>query len=1807
MKQQSLNMSAEIDTSRLPLDVRAKLAELELELSDGDITQKGYEKKRAKLLDPYMGRQQPPNTQAQSQPQAQSQSRPKDASPDDSSGGSPRIRRPRHHRRDDLRYQSDIRTEAVQAALAKHRESAGPSTGGGAGNHSGSSSTAMPLAAVRRQPSSAMTQSTMGAAAFASADREHYSEEDASAGSGSDLGDDDDKEVAVDDRHPADGEHSTLDDASVESSLASSSVGGAGGGGGAGHSLAKSAASVSSVGGSSSSSGKQQHQLRQHQQSEPVQPQPPASSAAAAASSTNQSSRSRYSSSDTYIIKGNNYLGMPTNQSRPAGGSGDSSQQLQRRHIQQPPAVQSQTPPMQRQQQRPPNPQQQQQQSSRQQPPDVTLAASAAAAAASAEPQPSAASDHRSGPYGQSRTSAKIQQLVATLARPKQRQPTAAGGSTSAAAGGSSAAASAPDAADVTLTSSDSPDSGGVDANAPRPQGEESRPAVGESLITGPGAAASLEESLMRAAAGPQARTQAVACLELSGKLSSCLTFAKLLNRSKKLAYTLLNRLGHRGDSSLKPGDRVAIAVPNSDPVSFVIAFLASQFAGLVPVPVEAPPLCASATGFLLSSLDIRVLLTTEAFIRTAPKAVAAAASASGSTGTSASGGGSDQLTYPGWPRSLFWALVDANQSNPPKDWQPPSLQSGGLDPASLAYVEYAWGRDGSVRGVCVSRGAALAHTRSIGAACGYASGESLVCLVDPKRELGLWHAVLAAAYYGMSVVFVPYAVMKQDPSCWLRLVSKQRIGVALAKSRDLYWSLLTQRDHREVNLNSLRCLLVADGANPWSLTSCDSFLSVFQPRGLRPEALCPCAYSCESLTVALRRPAGSGAATSGRGVLSMQGLSHGVVRVDSENSYTSLTLQDCGLVMPAGAVAVVRLAPAQPFLCRQDEVGEICVSARYAAHKYWGLAGLSNQVFRCQPLTAATGAPISDREVFVRTGLLGFLGPPSSGGLVFVCGSLEGLMTVAGRRHNSDDLIATVLAVEPLKFVFRGRIAVFSQRILNDERIIIAAEQRPDANEDQCFQWMSHVLQAVDSIHQVGVYCIALVPPNSLPRSPLGGINSHETRRRFAAGQLHPANILMCPHSTVTNLPKPRQTTSAEPLSMMVGSLVQGARLAEAEGRPMPDDGLQQQQGGGGGGWMSLADTLRARSRDPDQRLFTVLSAGKLVGPQAAQPEQCLTALGLHKRAERLAALLRSRLPQSLSTDQQQQHAVALMLPPGLDLIVGVFGCFYAGCLPVAMRPPPSSSSAAASSSSSLSGSSTVGSGNQTIGHQGLPACQAVLQASKASLLLTNQPTAKLLKALLSHHQQAANSWPPVVDIDDKRKVQHQQQQPAPAHPDSDAYLDFSISTTGLLSGVRVTHRAAVHLCKAVKLQCELYPTREIALCLDPYSGLSFALWCLCSVYTGHHTVLLPPAELEASPAAFLFAVSQRGIRDAFCSYPVLDLCASQLAQQLDLLKQKLQVSLSSLRSLIAVAEERPRLGLLQSFSKLFSPLGLKASALSASFGCRVNACICLQGASSPECSTVYVDAAALRQDRVQLVDRGSPGSLPLSECGQLLCGTRVVIANPETRTQCADSHLGEIWVAAGHSASGYCALLGSGFGGGDTDTSGAVDPASARDHFNACLTAGGDTSVRYCRTGYLGFVKRTDLTAVDGSRHDAVFLVGALDEAIQLRGLRYHPGDIEATVVRCHHTVCECAVFTWRSLLVVVAELNGKEFESLDLIPLITSSILEEHHLIAGVIVICDPRTIPLNSRGEKQRMHLRDGFLDDKLDPIYVAYNL
>ena len=74
-----------------------------------------------------------------------------------------------------------------------------------------------------------------------------------------------------------------------------------------------------------------------------------------------------------------------------------------------------------------------------------------------------------------------------------------------------------------------------------------------------------------------------------------------------------------------------------------------------------------------------------------------------------------------------------------------------------------------------------------------------------------------------------------------------------------------------------------------------------------------------------------------------------------------------------------------------------------------------------------------------------------------------------------------------------------------------------------------------------------------------------------------------------------------------------------------------------------------------------------------------------------------------------------------------------------------------------------------------------------------------------------------------------------------------------------------------------------------------------------------------------------------------VMELCTKGLGGSVPQLKQK-NINLACVRTCVVVAEERPRIALTQSFTKLFSGLSLSPRAVSTSFGCRVNTAICLQ-----------------------------------------------------------------------------------------------------------------------------------------------------------------------------------------------------------------------------------------------------------------------
>lgn len=50
-----------------------------------------------------------------------------------------------------------------------------------------------------------------------------------------------------------------------------------------------------------------------------------------------------------------------------------------------------------------------------------------------------------------------------------------------------------------------------------------------------------------------------------------------------------MNKLGHRGEQSLKPGDRVALVYANNEPISFLCAFYGCILASVIPIAIEVP------------------------------------------------------------------------------------------------------------------------------------------------------------------------------------------------------------------------------------------------------------------------------------------------------------------------------------------------------------------------------------------------------------------------------------------------------------------------------------------------------------------------------------------------------------------------------------------------------------------------------------------------------------------------------------------------------------------------------------------------------------------------------------------------------------------------------------------------------------------------------------------------------------------------------------------------------------------------------------------------------------------------------------------------------------------------------------------------------------------------------------------------------------------------------------------------------------------------------------------------------------------
>jgi acyl-CoA synthetase (AMP-forming)/AMP-acid ligase II/acyl carrier protein len=287
-----------------------------------------------------------------------------------------------------------------------------------------------------------------------------------------------------------------------------------------------------------------------------------------------------------------------------------------------------------------------------------------------------------------------------------------------------------------------------------------------------------------------------------------------------------------------------------------------------------------------------------------------------------------------------------------------------------------------------------------------------------------------------------------------------------------------------------------------------------------------------------------------------------------------------------------------------------------------------------------------------------------------------------------------------------------------------------------------------------------------------------------------------------------------------------------------------------------------------------------------------------------------------------------------------------------------------------------------------------------------------------------------------------------------------------------------------------------------------------------------------------------------------------------------------------------------LNAFASRFARCGLRAGALSASYGL-AEATLMVSSAHPGPTPLLRVDAAALQGGRAQVLERaqaGTPG-LECAEgdcwlvgCGPWMTDHRLRIVDPETRRPRASGEVGEVWFAGASVSDGYW---------------GQAQAQASQDACHAHLTDDAGDAMSYLRTGDLGFVDPGEGGA------SQLYIVGRMKDMLVIRGVNHAPQDIEHSVARCDAAFVPdgCAAFSvmaaGQEQLVVVQELRRSQARHVDgaaLLRRVREAVASHHGLQLFALCLIVQAHLPKTTSGKVQRQLCRALFLEGRLDCTY-----
>lgn len=499
------------------------------------------------------------------------------------------------------------------------------------------------------------------------------------------------------------------------------------------------------------------------------------------------------------------------------------------------------------------------------------------------------------------------------------------------------------------------------------------------------------------------------------------------------------------------------------------------------------------------------------------------------------------------------------------------------------------------------------------------------------------------------------------------------------------------------------------------------------------------------------------------------------------------------------------------------------------------------------------------------------------------------------------------------------------------------------------------------------------------------------------------------------------------------------------------------------------------------------------------------------------------------------------LMFPSGFQFIEALFGCYYAGVVPVPAYPPRR---------------------NRNMGR-----INAISEDAAAAIALTVHDVVQRSEGMLEDSPSLKNiPWVAVDTI--PTELCRDWVSPKLAANDI-GLIQYTSGSTGSPKGVVLTHANLMANCAMITEAFQLGRESVGVSWLPVYHDMGLIGGVLNPLFAGIPNALMSPVFFLTKPSRWLKAISDFNATVSGGPNFAYALCTERVSQE-----QMATLDLSSW-SLAFNGAEPVRGEVLRAFSDKFAACGFRHQSHYPCYGMAEAALIVTGGKTSEEPIIRAFDRHELTQHKVNLVDPTDRQAQLLVGCGRTLPGETVLIVHPERRVPLSDDQIGEIWVKSPSVGQGYW-----------------NKPEESQRTFEAKLAH--DPQTNYLRTGDLGFIAGGEL-----------YVTGRLKDMIIVRGVNRYPQDIEATVESTHPRLrsggaAAFAVEHWdREHLIVVCEVErGPDVRVEEIIDQVRASIIAEHDIPADAVILVRSGSVPKTSSGKVQRHACRQNYLEKKL---------